>query len=114
MSLETLFRHEVTILRYNEANEQDEHGNAVTTFLADDVPTRGFLQADNETEIREGEEVIIAEWSFDTFPETQVTTQDRLKWGTRVFRIIGKLEEQSPGATHHITLLLEEVQGGPS
>jgi hypothetical protein len=107
----SMLLHEATISRFTPDAGQDDHGNAESSYVPDAGPVPGFWQPIAEKRIRVGGDWVVATSMCVLESSVVVTTQDRLIINGRAFDVLQKLEEQEPGETHHLELLLSEVQG---
>src|SRR5260221_8719599 len=111
-----LLTHPVTFKRWTPGNPAlDVRGNEVATFDPDNAATLGFMQPGVKTELRDGQEVVVAQWVAFFNPGINVPNErDRATWGARTLKIVSVTQEEGPQATAHYEIAFMEIEGGPS
>ena len=97
MTLTSLLQHTIRISRRTTGVTQDDYGNADDTWTEDTADVAAFVQPDGQTEIRSGQDTVIANVKAFLEPDSDITEKDRFEFDGRNYQVIGVATHDAPG-----------------
>lgn len=103
--------HPVAVVR--PALVADRYGDQVPDWAAAARNTvNGWLAREATTEIRDGREEVISDYTLSLPAGTDVAAGDRIETTRGAFEVVGDVEEApTPAGTHHLILRLRTFRG---
>jgi head-tail adaptor len=103
--------HPVTVAR--PVMVADRYGDQVPDFGSGArTPVNGWLARQDTSEIRDGREEVISDYTLTLPAGTDVAASDRIETARGVYEVVGDVEEApTPAGTHHLILRLRTFRG---
>jgi hypothetical protein len=112
VSITRFWTHAVTVLTPVWA--PDRYGNVVPDWTQ--PPARrdatGWFTREATTEVVDGRETIVSDWSLSLPPDDPIGKYDRVERNGTVYTIVGDIERgEMPGGVHHLVVRLRSFTG---